>query len=368
MQIHSKLEQKLNLRKENNSYRELVQSDRSDLIDFSSNDYLGFSNNTFEYDSLKKGATGSRLITGNYSKIEKLEKSIASFHKAESSLFFNSGYTANLGLFSTLPQRGDRVIYDESIHASIRDGIRLSNANSYSFKHNSALDLERLLAKNTTTSYVVVESVYSMGGDSPNLEEISAVCTQYGAYLIVDEAHSFGLIGSQGKGLINHLNLEEKIFARVVTFGKALGTHGAVILGSESLRNFLINFCRPFIYTTGSSPLEIETISKQYDNLIDSDDRRSILFQNKNLFLSKLNKNIPIITGKYSAIVSIIIGDNNKTKNSASHLQEQGFDIRPILSPTVVSGKECLRICFHSFNTENEVLKLAQLINGNNES
>lgn len=368
MQIHSKLGQKLNQRKEANSYRELVQSDNSDLIDFSSNDYLGFSNNNFHYKSLKKGATGSRLITGNYSKIEELEKRIASFHKAESSLFFNSGYTANLGLFSTLPQRGDKVIYDESIHASIRDGIRLSNANSYSFKHNSVLDLERLLAKNTTTSYVVVESVYSMGGDSPDLEKISAICTQYGAYLIVDEAHSFGLIGQEGRGLINHLNLEDKVFARVITYGKALGSHGAVILGSKSLRFFLINFCRSFIYTTGPSPIEIETINLQYSKLLDSDHKRANLFQNKAMFLSQLDKNIATMTGKYSAIIAIIIGDNNKTKNSAIFLQQQGFDVRPILSPTVSSGKECLRICFHSFNTESEVLKLAQLINENNES
>ena len=127
--------------------------------------------------------------------------------------------------------------------------------------------------------------------------------------------------------------------------------------------NYLINFCRPFIYTTGPSPLEIETITNQYKELTNGDLKREWLFEVKGLFLSKLDKNITIKTGKYSAIVAIIIGDNTRTKRIGKDIQQKGFDVRPILSPTVPQGKECLRICFHSFNTEVQVIKLAQLIN-----
>ena len=176
---------------------------------------------------------------------------ISNYHKAQSGLIFNSGYVANLGLFATIPQRGDTIIYDELIHASIRDGIRLSNADSFSFQHNNLKHLNQRLSKAKGNVFVAVESIYSMDGDSPSLIEVLRACKTYNANLIVDEAHAVGVVGERGEGLVAKLNLQKEVFATVVTFGKAL------------------NFCRSFIYTTAPSPETVGTIRKQYHKLED---------------------------------------------------------------------------------------------------
>lgn len=363
MKFPANLSKKIQQRKDENFYRSLTSDFSKSLIDFSSNDYLGLAKTSANHTN-KTGSTGSRLLSGNYPEIEKLESYIANYHQTESCLVFNSGYTANLGLLSSVPQRNDVILFDQEIHASIRDGIRLSNAKSYVFKHNDINDLaEKLYKYQTSTIYVVVESVYSISGDSPNLQEFVTICNQTNAYLIVDEAHSFGLAGINGSGLINQLSLEEDIFARVITFGKALGYHGAAILCSNELRNYLINFCRPFIYTTAPPPTTIETIYNQYQLLKNSFEKKEFLFQLKTSFTASLNDNIKFKTGQYSAIVSITIEDNTLTKRVASILQDKGFDIKPILSPTVAKGNECIRICFHSFNTMEETRLLANQIN-----
>ncbi len=363
MEFPTKLAQKIQARIDDNFYRTLTINSNDNFIDFSSNDYLGLSNSTLLNDS-KIGATGSRLISGNYHEIEELEQFIANYHNVDNSLIFNSGYTANLGLLSSLPQRNDIILYDQEIHASIRDGMRLSNAKSYVFKHNNITDLKEKLEKHaSSTVYVIIEAVYSISGDSPDLKAMSEMCKTFGAYLIVDEAHSFGLSGPDGSGLINELKLEQDVFARVITFGKALGCHGAAVLGSNKLRNYLINFCRSFIYTTAPSPSTIQTIKQQYFNLKQSTEKRENLINIKTTFLNILSKHILYSTGNYSAIIAIVIGSNSKTKFIAQSLQKEYFDIKPILSPTVSPGKECIRICLHSYNTVEETSKLAHLIN-----
>ena len=361
MELSKKLKEKLENRIENNSYRSLKTE--NELIDFSSNDYLGFSKNIFRENKLKIGSTGSRLITGNTASIEALEQEIARYHNAKSGLIFNSGYTANLGFFSTLPQRGDVILYDEYIHASIRDGIRLSNAKSYSFSHNSLTDLEEKLIKYTGIVYVAIESVYSMTGDSPDLVSISNLCEKHNALLIVDEAHSVGLVGEKGEGLVAKLNLENKVFATVITFGKALGCHGAIVLGNNDLRAYLINFCRSFIYTTAPSPHHINTIDQQYKRLEKESHQKTIIFELKSIFRGEVSTDFIITTGKYSAIISIKIGENTITKRLSRFIQSKGFDVRPILSPTVPKGKECIRICFHSYNSKKDVRSLAKSFN-----
>ena len=156
-------------------------------------------------------------------------------------------------MLSSVPQKGDVIIYDQLSHASIRDGIRLSFASSFSFLHNDVDDLEKKLsaaAKSSQNIFVVTESVFSMDGDMAPLNEISKLCEKYNAALIVDEAHATGIIGEKGEGLVQHLDLQQKCFATLHTFGKACGCHGAVILGSKQLKKYLINFARPFIYST----------------------------------------------------------------------------------------------------------------------
>src|SRR5690606_18769580 len=186
------------------------------------------------------------------------EDYIKEFHGSEAALIYNSGYDANIGFFSSVPQRGDIILYDELVHASIREGIRLSHARAFKFKHNDLQDLDSLLLKYNSKQdnldqryiYVVTESVFSMDGDTALLEGLTNITDIQGAYLIVDEAHATGVFGKKGQGLVQHLDLQKRVFARIITFGKAMGAHGAVITGSKLLGDYLINFSRSFIYTT----------------------------------------------------------------------------------------------------------------------
>ncbi|MFC3563377.1 aminotransferase class I/II-fold pyridoxal phosphate-dependent enzyme [Pedobacter jamesrossensis] len=335
-------------------------------IDFCSNDYLGLSRsselkklidkNLLNIKNYKNGAAGSRLLSGNTTYTEETEQFIANYHKAESGLIFNSGYDANVGLLSSLPQRGDTIITDELIHASIIDGCRLSHATRYKFSHNNIEDLTEKLKLSKGNIFVVVESVYSMDGDLAPLKEISLLCQTYNAALIVDEAHALGIFGENGTGLVNHLNLQNKIFARIVTFGKALGVHGAIVLGNKNLRNYLINFARSFIYTTAAPMQNIVSIKSAYI-LLGKINLKSIS-DKINLFRKLIKENNIKALESPSAIQGILFSSNAETKNAASLLQSKGFDVRAILSPTVPVGKERLRICLHSYNTDQEITSL----------
>lgn len=361
------IQQKLQSRQEAGNYRKLRPENR--LIDFCSNDYLGFARSEQLAERIQEeisacntlninGSTGSRLISGNSDYAENLERFIADYHDAESGLLFNSGYDANLGLLSSLPQRHDTVIHDELAHASIIDGIRLSNATRYTFKHNDTESLEQKLKAAKGLIYVVIESVYSMDGDQAPLEAISRLCKQYNAVLIVDEAHALGVFG---KGLVNQLNLQKEVFARVITFGKALGAHGAVVLGPATLRNYLINFARSFIYTTAAPLHQLATIKAGYRFLTSSGaliDELQGKIDLYNRLMSGQHKSI----FSSSVIQTIIIGGNDATRNVAQSLQQQGFDVRPILSPTVAAGTERLRICLHTYNTDEQIIQLTTLI------
>lgn len=353
---------RLTTRQEQGSLRKLSNTTFS--IDFSSNDYLGFARSSAlreaTIDTLSKipqhqnGSGGSRLLSGNHLFTEQTEAFIANFHHVESGLIFNSGYDANLGLLSSLGQRGDTIITDELIHASLIDGARLSHANRYTFKHNDLNELEAKLKAAKGNTYVVVESVYSMDGDTAPLQEISKLCNRYQASLIVDEAHALGIFGDHGAGLVQELHLEHQVFARIVTFGKALGCHGAIVLGSSALRQYLINFARSFIYTTAAPLHTLATIKNAYQMLLEAD------------YPSQINKKIQLYTTlaktaildctlNRSAIQTILYSDNIGAKNAAAQLQNQGIDVRAILSPTVAEGKERLRLCLHLFNTDEEI-------------
>jgi 8-amino-7-oxononanoate synthase len=359
---------RLNERRQAGNYRAL-KPESIDLIDFSSNDYLGFARSselkemivgelTLHANHLN-GSTGSRLLTGNLKYAEQLEQQIATYHGHKAGLLFNSGYDANLGLFSSLPQRGDTVIIDELIHASIIDGIRLSNANRYTFKHNDLESLEEKLKNAKGQIYVAIESVYSMDGDIPPINAILELCTHYNAQLIVDEAHAIGVFG---KGIVDNLNLQNQIFARVITFGKAMGTHGAIVLCSDLMRNYLINFARPFIYSTAASFHQLAGIKMAYQLLDRSKSQIKKLQDNINLF-NNLLTGYQINTGSKSAIHCVIAGSNEKAKLVAQKLKEIEIDVRPVLNPTVAIGTERLRVCIHAYNTAQQVELLATSLN-----
>jgi len=378
MKFPKSLITKLGQREQNNSLRKLAFPNH--LIDFASNDYLGFSkseaifNKTHAYliDNaiLQNGATGSRLLSGNHAIYQVAENFIAKFHQSERALIFNSGYDANVGFFSAVPQRNDVILFDELSHASIRDGIQLSNAKSYKFQHNDFEDLERLIqnlsskSQDLTTIYIVTESVFSMDGDAPNLEALVALSNKYNCYLVVDEAHALGVFGNSGEGLIQLLGLQDPIFARIITFGKGLGCHGAAILGSQKLVDYLVNFARSFIYTTGLSPHSVATILVAYQHLQTEKEslqklRENIIHFNQEKKQLGLN---PLFVRSKSAIQSAIIPGNKKVKTIASQLQEKGFDVKAILSPTVPEGQERLRFCLHSYNSKEEISEVLKLL------
>jgi len=374
MKFPNPLISKLTSRKNNNSFRTLTTS--HERIDFASNDYLGFARHktiTKAVETASKkivfvnGSTGSRLLSGNHTIHTEVENALATFFKTPSALLFNSGYDANLGLLSCVPQRGDIILYDELCHASIRDGIQLSNAMSYGFKHNTLSDLEKKYLntkKASATTYIVVESIYSMDGDRALLKEFSKFCSTHSCYLIVDEAHATGVFGTQGKGLVDELCLGGSIFARIVTFGKALGCHGAVVLGSEELRDYLINFSRPFIYTT-AMPIQAVLTLKFAIKELETTDQLRALRKNINVFRNgiKVNNLDHKFIESESAIQSCIIGDVVKAKQIAAQIQKENYDVKAILFPTVALGTERIRCCIHSYNSIAEIEGLLHLFN-----
>lgn len=339
------------------------------MVDLCSNDYLGLARSASMQEAVHAllmerpymhGSTGSRLLAGNYSWIEEAESNLAAFHAAPAALIFNSGYDANVGLFSCVPQKEDTVIYDQLIHASIRDGIRLSRARSFSFLHNDVSDLQKKLQRAGGNIFVAVESVYSMDGDMAPLSDIAAACEKAGARLIVDEAHATGVAGKRGEGLVQALELENACFARVHTFGKALGCHGAVVLGSVALRSYLVNFARSFIYTTALPPTAIAAVMASYNLFPYMQEAREHLSALIGRFRQRTSQ-LQVLPSE-TPIQIVLTPGNEFTRRQASTLQEAGLDVRPILHPTVPQGQERLRIVLHSFNTFEEVDECGRLL------
>ncbi|GGG32587.1 aminotransferase class I/II-fold pyridoxal phosphate-dependent enzyme [Hymenobacter glacieicola] len=338
------------------------------LVDFSSNDYLGLSHHPVVQQALlaaggAAGSTGSRLLTGNSAAAEQLETQLARFHRAEAALLFNSGYAANLGFFAAVPRRGDTILYDEASHASVKDGIRGSFATAWSFRHNDVADVERKLARATGAVFVAVESLYSMDGDMAPLVELAALCRARGLHLVVDEAHTNGLYGPQGEGLVTALGLENDVFARVLTFGKALGSQGAAVVGATLLRDYLLNFSRPFIYTTALAPHSVATLAAAYEVLPNLSAEREQLFRLSDYLKARLNAAPGLRVPPESHVIHPVFfteaAGPARVREVAAAAQAAGFDVRPIVAPTVPAGTERLRLILHSYNTEAEIDGLA---------
>ncbi len=363
--VEQNLADKLNERKLAGNLRRL--STECAPIDFYSNDYLGLVT-TGRLAALmgatpdaahSTGSTGSRLLSGNSPLAEELEQRIAAFHGAEAALLFNSGYDANVGLLSCISNKHTTIIYDELCHASIIDGIRLSIApHKFKFRHNNLASLDRKIQANKSNGplIVVVESVYSMDGDIAPLPEIVQLCGDNEVQLIVDEAHATGVTGDKGEGLVGKSGLQEKVFARVHTFGKALGCHGAAVVGSDLLKQYLINFARPFIYTTALPGHSLHAINCAYQFLSGAGFTNKPLHDLITYFRQKIKE--PGSKGwvdSMSPIQALVVADNERCKQLATQLQQAGFQVKPILHPTVPLGMERLRVCLHSFNTREQV-------------
>lgn len=357
-------EEALEKRKQNGTLRTLHTKQKG--IDFYSNDYLGLAGNhefhkilvetVQENPRLLTGSTGSRLISGNTEIITETENFIAKEHQYDSALLFPSGYNANLALFSTLPQRHDTIIIDEKIHRSIHDACKMSNCRKLKFKHNDCDHLENILKRQKGEVYIAVESLYSMDGDIAPLAEIAKLAEKYNAGLIVDEAHAFGVFGY---GLVDSLKLQKKVLATVLTYGKALGTHGAAILCNNTIKSYLINFASPFIYTTSSHDFLWMSIFKGYQFL---NENRKLLIQLQDNIKIFRGQKIKTPSHENSPIQAVIIPDNAQLKALKNTLSDYGFLTYAVFSPTVKEGSERLRICIHGFNKTKDIIDLTQTI------
>ena len=361
-----KLHQALADRTRAGSLRRLSASGEG--IDFCSNDYLGMARSSrlrtlidriqAKHPLAPLGSTGSRLISGNSSAAERLEARLAVYHRAETGLLFGSGYAANSGLFACIAGPGDTLIMDELIHASSIDGARLSKARSLVFRHNDLDDLAARLELASGTTFIGVESLYSMGGDTAPLKEMAALASEYGAGLVVDEAHSNGITGPDGTGSVVENGLEDRVFARVHTFGKGLGLHGAVVLGSKTLRDYLVNFCRPFVYSTAPPRESLDSIEAAYELLPELDAEREQLFSLVRYTRTAIRVSSFRWTDSNTWIQSVVIPGNEQVLAIAGLLGELGFDVKAIRAPSVPAGSERIRICLHAFNTVDEIDRL----------
>ncbi|KAF9200141.1 hypothetical protein BGZ49_009656 [Haplosporangium sp. Z 27] len=389
-QIELQLQKQLESRKARSLLRSLVIIPESSA-DFSSNDFLGLARNpllgsrfrkeldTFPSHSPPLGSTGSRLLDGNSRYAEDLEEMIAKFHHAEAALIFNSGFDANVSFFSSVPQSGDVILYDEYIHASVHDGMKVTRAGvKKAFLHNDLDHLGELLRtirredreeshgnkKKERNIFVAVESVYSMDGDIAPLKEIVDLLETFGAHLIVDEAHATGVFGLQGRGMVNEMGLESRVFARLHTFSKALASNGAALVGPKILREYLINYARPLIYSTFTSFSNLASIKSAYQMLI-AGETVELVDKVKGLIkYFRSNIQIPehMLLPSITPIQGIVMDGNAKVNALSQELIRAGLNVKPIRFPTVPKGKERVRICLHSHNTIDQVERLIQIV------
>lgn len=360
------LVQLVDKRKNEGNYRQLSEMP-AHMVDFSSNDFLGLARETeiedaahtllSQYKLCSNGATGSRLISGNSKFNIDTEAYLSQIHQSAATLIFSSGYMANNGLLSSVPQSDDLILFDELCHVSIREGIRLSRATGIPFAHNDLNQLEALLKKSTAEKYVVTESIFSMDGDLTPLMEMTELCEKHNAYLIVDEAHATGVFGW---GRVQELKLSQRIFARIITFGKAIGTSGACIAGSQQLIEYLINFARPLIYTTALPSYVLARIRAAYA-FIETHPERIQDLHGRIAYFNQHAQSLPLIRNE-SAIHALLCKGNEAVVDLSKHLNQHFFFVKPIRYPTVPKNTERIRICLHTFNSTHEIDALIQSI------
>lgn len=361
------LQQDLQQRQDQGSLR-ILRLPVPGQVDFSSNDYLGLAHDpaieSAAQDWLRQfapanGSGGSRLLNGHSLAAAQLELELARFFDAEAALFFPTGYMANLAVLSALPQRHDAVFYDQLSHASLKDGLRLGLAPRYSFRHNDLDHLRQLLETTRYRhAYIVTESIFSMDGDQAPVPEMAMLAQRFDAALIIDEAHSTGLYGPEGQGLCYASAVHQQVPVRIMTFGKAPGVHGAAVLGPQPVIDFLINNARPFIYSTAPGHHQLAQVAGSMQVLACAQPLRQALFQNIGQFRQLAHQAgiEKYLLPSPSAIQLVTTGQGAvATRKLAQLVQQAGYDVRPILSPTVPTGQERLRICLHANHTHAQL-------------
>lgn len=367
---------------EDGHYAALNDAHPQPLINLNSNDYLAlhdaschFADETDLTNSLRTlsardiGSTSSRLLSGDRAVMHQLEELIAKSLQHETALLFNSGYHANVGILPALKLPGIVVIADKLIHASMIDGIRLSGLPFERFRHNDVAQLQRLIEKHHSAEscqhiIVMAESIYSMDGDLAPLQEFVALKQQYPKVaLYIDEAHAIGVRGAHGYGLCEELGLLSDIDLLVGTFGKALGSMGAYVACSEAVRTLLITRSRSLIYSTMLPPLIIQWVLAVWQGLPSFTQRRAHLAKLQQLLTDELAP-LPtqLLPTPHSHIIPLLCGSRERARAIAQALHEEGYFIRPIMSPTVPVGSERLRISLTAGLTTAEVRQLCQII------
>ena len=338
-------------------------------IDFASNDYLGLAESVELRDAVSGaldrgvpiGAGGSRLLRGNHPEHEALEAEAAQFFGAETALFFGGGFVANTAIFSTLPSRGDLIVYDALIHASAHEGIRLSKADAVSAAHNDPQTFEDAVrvwrAKGGSGQpWIAVESLYSMDGDRAPLDELIAIADRHDGVLVIDEAHATGVFGPDGRGLGAHLEGRDNVIS-LHTCGKALGVMGALVLAPRTTRDFLVNRAKTFIYATAPSPIIAAAVRAALDLVRTAPERREQLFQ-RIAFAKRELANITNILPSGSQIQPVIVGSDVRAVTLAEALKARGYDIRAIRPPTVPEGTARLRLTITNNTSEDDLAAL----------
>ncbi len=337
-------------------------------IDFSSNDYLGFGNLSLPgVQGLAHSGLASRLLRGQHPLWEEAERLLADWHGAEAALVFTSGYVANEGLLATVIGPGDVAFSDQLNHASIIDGLRLSKSARHIFRHNDLNHLEELLKSAQANRavdqewFIVTESLFGMEGDEAPLAEIADLAEKYPAHLIVDEAHATGCFAPHGSGLVDSLELRDRVLATVHTGGKALGVPGAYVVGSKLLRELLINRCRHFLFTTALPAQVARWWCDMISRVARDFSARTRLRLNAATFREALARNGIAGLGR-QYIVPIVIGADAEAVELAAKIQAAGFDVRAIRPPTVPEGQARLRVSIHADHERQAILDLAEAL------
>ena len=356
--------------RENSQFRSLELSSGVNLC---SNDYLGLARDPRLKQAVlaalescsQFASTGSRLLSGNSRDWLGLESEFADFTRAESALYFSSGYAANVGLLSCILRPGDIVFSDALNHASIIDGIRLSRTQKIIYPHRDMHFLERALRENQNASgakLIVTESVFSMEGDIAPLAEILDLAEQYNAHLVADEAHAIGIFGAQGRGLAAELPNRRRVLAAVYPCGKALASIGAFVCGSRALTEFLVNHARSFIFSTATPPYIAHQIRAALALVQAADDRRAHLHKLAAALRAELSSAGISCGASASQIVPVILGSNDAALHVAAQLQSAGFAVRAIRPPTVPPGAARIRLSLTSELSLEQIHRLAHAL------
>lgn len=374
MNLNNFCSEKLTQKKQEQNYRNLrnfdvnhgltLKEDQKYLINFSSNDYLGLRTHPMVLASAKAfiekfgaGSGASRLVSGNSEAFALLEKKIAQFKKCESSLVFTSGYATNIGVVQALTSKGDLVICDKWSHASIIDGCRLSEAAFKTYPHLNLAYLENFL-KEKRTSYknilIITDSVFSMDGDLADLDALCKMKEKYDCWLMTDEAHSTGIIGEKGRGLVDTLNLNTRVDIIMGTLSKAIGSQGGFVAGSKNLIEYLVNNARSFIYSTGLNPAACGAALKSFEMIEADDSFFNKLNENRQLFESLTGLNSP------TPIYPVILGEAEKAVKVAKEIRAAGFFVQAIRPPTVPMGTSRLRITISAAHSKSDIEQFAK--------